>query len=30
MEKMDSLSKRLDWKVVVKRNNKNEMLVKLE
>jgi len=30
MEKIDSLSKRLDWKVVVERDNKNEMLVKLE
>jgi len=30
MEKADSLSKRPDWEVGVERDNKNEMLVKLE
>jgi len=30
MEKVDSLSRRLDWKVGVKRDNKNEILVKPE
>jgi len=30
MEKANSLSKRLDWKVGVKKDNKNEILVKLE
>jgi len=28
MGKVDSLSRRLDWEVGVKRNNENEMLVK--
>jgi len=28
MEKADSLSRRPDWKIEVKKNNKNEMLVK--
>jgi len=30
MEKTDSLSKRLDWKVGVERDNKDETLVKKE
>jgi len=30
MGKVDSLSRRLDWEVGVKRNNENEMLVKSE
>ena len=30
MRKADSLSKRLDWKVGVKKDNKNETLVKAE
>ena len=30
IEKTDSLSKRLDWKVGVERDNKNETLVKKE
>jgi len=30
MGKVDSLSKRLDWKVGVKKDNKNKILVKLE
>ena len=30
MEKADSLSRRPDWEVRVKRNNENEMLVKPE
>ena len=30
MEKTDSLSKRLDWKVGVERDNKDKMLVKKE
>ena len=30
MEKTDSLSKRLDWEVEIKRDNKNEILMKLE
>jgi len=30
MGKADSLSKRLDWKVGVKKDNKNETLVKAE
>ena len=30
MEKADSLSRRLDWKVGVEKDNEDEMLVKLE
>jgi len=30
MEKVDSLSKRVDWKVSIKRDNENETLVKPE
>ena len=30
IEKADSLSRRLDWEVGVKRDNEDEMLVKLE
>ena len=30
MGKVDSLSKRLDWEVGVERDNKNEILIKLE
>jgi len=30
MEKVDSLSRRLDWKVGVKKDNEDEILVKAE
>ena len=30
IRKVDSLSKRLDWKIEVEKDNKNEILVKLE
>ena len=30
MEKADSLSRKLDWEIEVKRDNKDKMLVKLE
>jgi len=30
MGKVDSLSRRLDWEVGVERDNKNEILIKLE